>query len=196
MSTSKVCTYTSMAASTWRQPRCPSADPWLAHLQSTHTMESSWTWKGVERREEPPRRPDAEAMMDTISFKKKTTQIFKIFIDHNHGGRWPLQPLANLKLWGMDPRPPHQACGLQTPLVPAQVKSHHCVLSSGVTESVSRSAVSDSLRSMDCSPPGSSVHGILQARILEWVAVPFSRGSSQRRDQMWVSCIAGRFFII
>ena len=35
---------------------------------------------------------------------------------------------------------------------------------------------------MDCRPPGSSVHGILQARILEWVAVPFSRGSSQPRD--------------
>ena len=49
---------------------------------------------------------------------------------------------------------------------------------------------------MDCSPPGSSVHGILQARILEWVASPFSRGSSQPRDQIWVSCIAGRFFII
>ena len=48
---------------------------------------------------------------------------------------------------------------------------------------------------MGCSPPGSSVHGILQARILEWVAIPFSRGSSQLRDQTWVSCIAGRFFI-
>ena len=36
--------------------------------------------------------------------------------------------------------------------------------------------------SMDCSLPGSSVHGILQARILEWVAIPFSRGSSQPRD--------------
>jgi len=44
---------------------------------------------------------------------------------------------------------------------------------------------------MDCSPPGSSVHGILQARILEWVAIPFSRASSQPRDQIWVSCIAG-----
>jgi len=43
-------------------------------------------------------------------------------------------------------------------------------------------------------PPGSSVHGILQARILEWVAMPFSRGSSQPRDQTQVSCIAGRFF--
>ena len=50
--------------------------------------------------------------------------------------------------------------------------------------------------SMGCSPPGSSVHGILQARILGWVAIPFSRGSSQPRDQTWVSCIAGRFFTI
>ena len=49
---------------------------------------------------------------------------------------------------------------------------------------------------MDCSPPGSSVHGILQARILEWVAIPFSRGPSQPRDQIQVSCIAGRLFTI
>ena len=48
----------------------------------------------------------------------------------------------------------------------------------------------------DCSPPGSSVHGILQARVLEWVAMASSRGSSWLRDQTWVSCvscIAGRF---
>ena len=49
---------------------------------------------------------------------------------------------------------------------------------------------------MDCSPPGSSVHGILQARILEWVAIPFSRGSSQPRDRTQVSHTAGRFFTI
>ena len=48
----------------------------------------------------------------------------------------------------------------------------------------------------DCSLPGSSVHGILQARILEWVAIHFSRGSSQPRDWTWVSCIAGRFFTV
>ena len=42
---------------------------------------------------------------------------------------------------------------------------------------------------MDCSLPGSSVHGILQARILEWVSIPFSRGSSWPRDQTRVSCI-------
>ena len=49
---------------------------------------------------------------------------------------------------------------------------------------------------MDCSPPGSFVHRILQARILEWTAIPFSRGSSQPRDQTLVSCTAGRFFTI
>ena len=43
----------------------------------------------------------------------------------------------------------------------------------------------------DCSPPGSPVHGILQARILEWAAIPFSRGPSQSRDWTWVSCAAG-----
>ena len=48
--------------------------------------------------------------------------------------------------------------------------------------------------SMDYSSPGSSVHGMLQARILEWVAIPFSRGSSQLRDRIQVSIIAGRFF--
>ena len=48
----------------------------------------------------------------------------------------------------------------------------------------------------DCSLPGSSVRGIFQARILEGVAVSFSRGSSQPRDQTQVSCIAGRFFTI
>ena len=49
--------------------------------------------------------------------------------------------------------------------------------------------------SMDCSFPGFSVRGILQARILEWVAIPFFRGSSQPRDWTLVSCLAGRFFI-
>ena len=47
---------------------------------------------------------------------------------------------------------------------------------------------------MDYSTTGFSVSGILQARILEWVAVPLSKGSSQPRDQPWVSHIAGRFF--
>ena len=47
---------------------------------------------------------------------------------------------------------------------------------------------------MNCSPPGSSVHGILQARILEWIAMPFSRGSSQPRDWTHIYCFACGFF--
>ena len=49
---------------------------------------------------------------------------------------------------------------------------------------------------MNYSPPGSSVHGILQGRKLEWVVMPFSRGSSWSRDWTRVSCIAGRCFIV
>ena len=49
---------------------------------------------------------------------------------------------------------------------------------------------------MDYSPPGSSVHEIIQARILEWVAIPFPGISSQPKDQTQVSCIASRFFIV
>ena len=64
------------------------------------------------------------------------------------------------------------------------------VLSLG-SESVNRSVVSDSVTPMDCSLPGSSIHGIFQARILEWVARPSSRGSSRPRVQSlipYVSC--------
>ena len=49
---------------------------------------------------------------------------------------------------------------------------------------------------MDCSPPTSSVHGILQARILQWVAMSFSRGSSWPRGQTCISCITGGFFTV
>ena len=49
---------------------------------------------------------------------------------------------------------------------------------------------------VDCSLPGSSVHGILQARILEWVAISFSRGSSRPRDRTRVSLIADRRFTV
>ena len=62
--------------------------------------------------------------------------------------------------------------------------------------SVSGSVMSDSLWPHDCSPPGSSVHGILQARILELVVIPFSRGSFRLGGWTQVSCIAGRFFTV
>ena len=47
---------------------------------------------------------------------------------------------------------------------------------------------------LDCSPPSFSVHAILQARVLEWVVISLSRGSSGPRNQTWVSCLAGRYF--
>ena len=50
--------------------------------------------------------------------------------------------------------------------------------------------MSNSAGKMDYSPPGSYVHGILQERILQWAAIPFSR------DWTWVSCLVGRFFTI
>ena len=59
---------------------------------------------------------------------------------------------------------------------------------------VSRLVVSNSCDPLDYSPPGFSVHGISQARLVEWVAISSYRGSSQSRDQTRVFCIAGGFF--
>ena len=56
--------------------------------------------------------------------------------------------------------------------------------------------MSNSCDPMNCSPSSSSVHQVFQARILEWVAISFSRASSQPRDQTLVSLTAGRFFTI
>ena len=56
--------------------------------------------------------------------------------------------------------------------------------------------MSNSCDPMDCSTPSSSVHGVLQARILEWVTISFSRGSFQPKDQTQVFFIVGRFFIL
>ena len=61
---------------------------------------------------------------------------------------------------------------------------------------ISCSVASTLSNSMDCSSPGSSVHGILQVRILERVAIAFSKGPSRSRDWNWVSWIAGRFFTL
>ena len=57
-----------------------------------------------------------------------------------------------------------------------------------------RTGVPDSLWPIDCSLPGSATHGLLQARILEWVAIPFSWNCLQHGDWTRVSCAAGRFF--
>ena len=58
----------------------------------------------------------------------------------------------------------------------------------------SHEVVANSCEPMDYNPPGSSVHGILQAKILEWVAIYFSRGYFWLGNPTWVSCTAGRFF--
>ena len=74
----------------------------------------------------------------------------------------------------------------------------HCFLLNdqrrGESQSVSCSVCLTLCNTMDCSLPSSSVHGILQASILEWVAIPFSRESSQPRDGSQVSCVAGRLY--
>ena len=56
----------------------------------------------------------------------------------------------------------------------------------------SHEIVSDSRNRMDCSPPGSSVHGILQARVLEWISISFSKGIFPTRDRTRISCIGRR----
>ena len=71
------------------------------------------------------------------------------------------------------------------------VSQHHLQSPCGCSVAQSCLTLCDPI---DCSPPGSSVHGILQARILECVAMPSSRGSSQRRDQTCISFPASGFF--
>ena len=74
---------------------------------------------------------------------------------------------------------------------------HHLSQQAGPLErDVSCSLMSKFCDPTDCSPPGSSVYGILQERILEWVAISFSRKSSRPRDWTWISCIAGRLFTV
>ena len=105
----------------------------------------------------------------------------------------------------------HCGQGHSSPLQPWMVKakwlgqrhcpqgSHSLVGGSALwwnVNSVSCSVMPTFCNRMDCRPPGSSVCGILQTRILEWVAIPLSRGSSRPRDGTRVSCTAGRFFTI
>ena len=93
--------------------------------------------------------------------------------------------------------PPCRASGgRQLSVCPNRTRSESRAPPLSVSQSVSRSVLSDSLRPPVWDLPGSSVPGIFQARLLERVTFSFSRGSSQPRDGTWVSCIAGRFFAI
>ena len=97
----------------------------------------------------------------------------------------------------------HQQGVIQVPLNPTKTQKLRKVIISGIIVNINLSMCVCMLshfsgnwlcNPMDCSPPGSSVHGILQARIPEWVAMPSSRGSSQPRDWTWtcgsyVACV-------
>ena len=76
----------------------------------------------------------------------------------------------------------------------ASVSWPYCAQASGSVLCFSHYVVADSCNSMDYSRPGSSVHVIFLARMLEWAAISFSRGSSWARDRTCISCTAGRFF--
>ena len=94
--------------------------------------------------------------------------------------------------WGCDGNVNYIDCGGD--FTDVYLCHYYCI------ESKSESEVAQSCPTLcnpiDCSLPGSSMHGIFQARILEWLAVSFSRGSSQPRDWTWVSYTAGRLFTI
>ena len=116
---------------------------------------------------------------------------------------WPaeLQALHQARLTHEEVRRSPSQWGFWTKLTPvmeADMLSHVCVcvcVCMCVCVLVTQSCLI-LCNPMDCSPPGSSVHGILQARILEWAAISSSRGSSQPRDRTQVACMAGGFFII
>ena len=89
-----------------------------------------------------------------------------------------------------------KACAPQQRVAPTRSKQRkpRAVLKTQHVRAQSLQSCSTLCDPMDCSPPGSSDHGILQARVLEWVSISFSGGSSRTRAWTQVSCIAGRFF--
>ena len=106
------------------------------------------------------------------------------FSRQEHWSGLPFPSPRDLPYPGIKPGSPAWRVG-SLPLAPGKPVLELCI---------SHSVMSNSCYPMDCNLPGSSVHGILHARALEWVAIPFSRGSSQPRDGTHVSCIAGGFF--
>ena len=96
-----------------------------------------------------------------------------VLMDVNISVAYPHDHRADRELWLLFPKITRQDCPLTASFAAAAAK----LLQSCLT-------LCDPI---DGSPPGSSVHRILQARVLEWVAIPFSRGSSKPIDQTWVS---------
>ena len=93
---------------------------------------------------------------------------------------------------------PHrrQASGIVTSIVVINNHRKHIHARTSKSESEVAQSCPILCDSMDYSLGGSSIHGIFQARVLEWIAISFSRGFSQPRDQTWVSCVVGRRFTV
>ena len=114
-------------------------------------------------------------------------------------------PFWTSALWnceGINVVSSHQVCGhcYSSPGRQIQAPSQHLELEDKFQGRESESEVTQLCPTLcdptDCSLPGFSIHGVFQARILEWVAISFSRGFSPTRDRTQVSCIAGRCFTL
>ena len=124
-----------------------------------------------------------------MAYQTSTRCLFQSFKDRVH---WPegehvrvKTEMKHLPSWDTSAAPPSTRC-------PSGGQGHADSLGVRLVPESCPTLCSP----MDCGLPGSSVHGIFQARTLEWVAMPFSRGSSWPRHPTWVSLIAGRFFTI
>ena len=135
-----------------------------------------------------PERQDAGCRMQGLRVAHSTskfivrTELWGCLLTSDFpSGCWTLEKHRYLANYSENTRP--------LPAVPQTLRKV-CCCSSVTSEgsSVSRSVCPLLWNPMNCSPPGSSVHGILQVRILEWVGIPFSKGSFPLRDQIQVSC--------
>ena len=163
-------------ARTWKQSRCPSMDKWLRKLWHIYTMEYYSAIKRNEFEAVLVRWMNLKyAIQNEVNQKEKNNYINTYITESRK------MVLMNLFV-GQEQRCRHR----EQTFVHSNRRSESEVAQSCLT-------LCDP---MDCSLPCSSVRGILEARILEWVAISFSRRSSQHRDWTRVSRIAGRCFTI
>ena len=178
----------------------------VARLRSLHEPQGGWTWRGGETMKPtavliPGRTMEPHSAENTVTQRNpsqlQAPDIWALTFRHRHGvfqDRGQARPL---------PRSPcpsaHRTRSGVNVLTSETMQSHLNIISVDRTWKV-KVLVGQSCPTvcdpMDCSPLGSSVHGISQARTLGWFAIPFSRGSSWPRDWTQVSCTAGRFFTI
>ena len=199
-------------AQTWKQSGCPSAGEWINKLWYIQTTEYYWVLKGNElfSHEETWRNlkclslnkgSQSEKAIHTLWFslyailgKNKTIEtvkrlvVAKIWVGEGwiHRAQKIFKSVKLLCMILLNIMVDLRHLHLSKPM--------KCPWSKEVRWSELAQSCPTLCNPMDCSPPGSSFYGILQARILEWVATPFSRRSSQPRDGTQVSHSAGGFF--